>query len=284
MKKTLTLLIIIFKLPSLFALDSPSFNLQQQQELDKKVTDHLYRQYMRPQIENLVHDFYQAYDLMIPLHKDILLMKSSLKKMEELLEKIRTDKSDLQHDELARFPLLLKEVEEKVVSLLETKKEEFYLFQNKSNLLSLQELRAATNIQMYAHQNLLKMLLKIWEIQTKANLATQLHGPSGLMLNHTEMQRLLNQLITYQHLQYFAHFPRALGHHWYQVHHDFIDPLEHILYSPVGKRELLFQLERLNVSWNFFHQFFTGIKEKTSFERSLEVIQMRWNSILKIVF
>ncbi|RLA63475.1 MAG: hypothetical protein DRQ89_06590 [Epsilonproteobacteria bacterium] len=227
------------------------------------VSNRSFHNYIRPQVRNLVRDFYSVLKKINPLQKDIINLKNLTHRFEKhwqdfapycQKENCKENFEDLKH--------LAQRINKKTLKL---EQRITLLYSKKKNIDSTLMLSKESGEITDTWHNILNYLENPLLYKRKKQIS--------VYLNRAKLQI---EIILTKPLN------DDLQKNFYFVWANFIKKLEQEVLKKQNLNYLVTRLEELNITWNSFYMKVPRWKEITS-KGQLKIMHRRWNSILKIV-
>ncbi|TDJ04564.1 MAG: hypothetical protein E2O68_07995 [Deltaproteobacteria bacterium] len=230
------------------------------------VSNRSFHNYIRPQIRNLVQDFYSVLKKINPLQEDTINLKILThrfkKKWKDYLPHCKKEECT---DNFEDLKSLAKRINKKTLKL---EKKISGLFSKRRNIDS--------TIQLSDYSG---KISDIWY-----NILNHLENPL-LLKEKKQVGIYLNQALINTEIILISPLDDEIQKNFYFVWSNFIKKLEQEIIEKQNLKFLVTRLEELNITWNSFYMKVPRWKELISGtpKNQLKIMHRRWNSILKII-
>jgi len=251
--------ILFFLLNSSLAYGYSYFNYDKNKV---KVSSRSFHNYIRPQIRNIVHDFYSVLKKINPLQEDVINLKNQISRFNLLWKDFSpycTEEKCIENFEDIKS--LAKKINIRTLRLDEDLTD---LFSNKKNIDS--------TIILSQHSG---KISDLWH-----NILNYLEGPF-LYKDKRQMGIYLEQVTINMNIMLTKPLDDDIQKNFYFVWSNFIKKLEQEVIEKQNMKFLITRLEELNITWNSFYMKVPRWKDMP--KKQLKIMHQRWNSILKIV-
>jgi len=248
------------------------------------LSDERFRRYVRPQVKNIVTEYYHLLKKINPLQGQVIRIKNRIREVkyqwDELSGKCLKEKKDCTGDlELIykRFRLLEKDI---------------LIFEKESLVFKTKDSFAKTTYKLDRLLNLKKNLNELSTInyENLHIIEELLIGHNTPMLdisdgNYKSMKANLAKILITSELMISGQMDHNNKNVFYFLFASFIKPLEQQIMRDRNKKFFLQRLGELNIAWNTFHM--KMVKGHNKLPKNLRqiiiVMHNRWNSLLKLL-